>query len=200
MRPTLRQLEYLVLLAETLHFGRAAARAHVSQPGLSAQIAQLEQTLGVKLFERSRRRVLATPAGTEAAQRAGQILAAVDELVDSASRHGRPLSGTLRLGVIPTVAPYLLPAVLPPIRRRYADLRLLIREDHTDTLVAGLLAGELDLLLLALEADLGETHALALFEDDFSLVVPPDHELARRKRARLDDLDGASVLLLEDGH
>lgn len=200
MRPTLRQLEYLTAVGETLHFGRAAERTHVSQPGLSAQIAQLEQTLGVRLFERSRRRVLATEAGLEAVRRAREILAAVDELVDTAAGHGQPLTGTLRLGVIPTVAPYLLPTVLPPIRRRYPDLRLLLREGHTHELVAMLMAGELDLLLLALEADLGESRTLALFEDPFYLVVPPDHAMAKRKRARLDDLDGTSVLLLEDGH
>lgn len=200
MRPSLRQLEYLAALGETLHFGRAAEHAGVSQPGLSAQIAQLEQILGVRLFERSRRQVLATEAGVEAVRRANEILAAVDELVDSATRHGQPLSGPLRLGVIPTVAPYLLPAVLPPIRRRYPELELFLREDHTDRLVRRLMAGELDLLLLALEADLGETRTLSLFEDPFYLVAPPDHLLARRKRARLDDLDGASILLLEDGH
>ncbi len=200
MRPTLRQLEYLVAVGETLHFGRAAERAKVSQPGLSAQIAQLEATLGVRLFERNRRRVLATEAGAEAVRRARAVLAAVDELVDTAAQHTQPLTGTLRLGVIPTVAPYLLPAVLPPIRRRYPELRLLLREGHTHDLIAMLMAGELDVLLLALEADLGDARTLALFEDPFYLVAPPDHPLARRKRAKLDDLDGTSVLLLEDGH
>lgn len=200
MQPTLRQLEYLVAVGETLHFGRAAERSHVSQPGLSAQIAELERILGVRLFERDRRRVLPTAAGTEAVERARGILTAVDELSESISKHGQPLTGTLRMGVIPTVAPYLLPRIMPPIRSRYPELRLLIREDHTDRLVAMLMGGDLDLLLLALEADLGETETLALFEDPFQLVVGPRHALARRKRAKLDDLDTQEVLLLEDGH
>ncbi len=200
MRPTIRQLEYLVAVGETLHFGRAAERAHVSQPGLSAQIAELERILGVRLFERDRRRVLATPAGEEAISRARALLAGVDAMGESLTRHGRPLTGTLRMGVIPTVAPYLLPRVMPEVRARFPELRLLIREDHTDRLVTMLMEGELDVLTLALEADLGEAHTLALFEDTFALLVGPDHPLARRKRAKLDDLDTAEVLLLEDGH
>lgn len=200
MRPTIRQLEYLIAVGETLHFGRAAERTHVSQPGLSAQIAELERILGVRLFERDRRRVLATPAGSEAVSRARLILAGVDALGESLARHGRPLTGTLRMGVIPTVAPYLLPRVMPAVRERFPELRLLIREDHTDRLLEMLEAGELDVLVLALEADLGDVHTLALFEDPFTLVVGPDHPLSRRKRAKLDDLDTAEVLLLEDGH
>lgn len=200
MRPSLRQLEYLVALGDTLHFGRAAEQAHVSQPGLSTQIAQLEVLLGARLFERDRRTVLATAAGEAAVRRAEAILASVDELVESVARHSAPLSGTLRLGVIPTVAPYLLPAALPAIRKRHPNLRLLIREDHTDRLVRTLMAGDLDLILLALEADLGDTETLALFEDPFYLVAPPDHAMAQRKRAKLDDLSQTDVLLLQDGH
>ena len=200
MRPTVRQLEYLVALGATLHFRRAAEVAHVSQPGLSAQIRALEDTLGVKLFERDRRHVLLTPAGAEAVERARAVLAALDDLVAAAGARSAPLTGTLRLGAIPTVGPYLLPEILPALRKEYPELRPLIREDHTDRLIAMLDAGELDVLLLALEADLGDAETEALFEDPFYLVVDASHPLASRKRVRLDDLDGLSTLMLQDGH
>lgn len=199
-RPTIRQFEYLAALAEKLHFGQAAEAAHVSQPGLSAQIRQLEETLGVRLFERTRRRVLPTEAGIEAAARARRILALVDDLVDGARARRNPLTGSLRLGAIPTVAPYLLPRALPEVRRLYPELRLLIREERTDRLVAALADGDLDLLVLALEADLGESESAPLFEDPFVLAVPAGHRLAERERIREADLDGEAVLLLEDGH
>jgi len=124
----------------------------------------------------------------------------VDELVEAARVAQRPLCGTLRVGVIPTVAPYLLPRVLPRLRRKHKELRLLLREDHTVRIVAGLEAGDLDVLLLALEAELGNAQTLPLFRDDFFAVMPADHPLARKKRLRLEDLDGRQVLLLEDGH
>ena len=200
MRPTLRQLEYLVAVAEELHFGHAAAREHVSQPGLSAQIKQVEQTLGTQLFERDRRHVLATEAGKEAARRARRILAAVDDLSAAVRQLGNPLSGTLRLGVIPTVAPYLLPRILPLVRTRYPKLRLLLREAPTDVLVEELEEGELDLVLLALEADLGDMEREPLFEDPFLLVVGQGHPFAKRKRVPMRDLDELQVLLHEDGH
>ncbi len=200
MRPTLRQLEYLVAVGNERNFRKAAEAAFVSQPGLSAQIQQLERVLGVKLFERDRRKVLPTAAGETAIEQARSVLTQVDELVDAAGAYGSPLTGTLRLGVIPTIAPYLLPSVIPPIRRRFPDLRLLLREDHTDRLVRSLADGDLDLLLLALEADLVGAEPLALFRDCFVLAVPDTHALAKRKRAREQDLDGRDLLLLEDGH
>lgn len=200
MRPTLRQLEYLVALAETLSFRRAAEATHVSQPGLSAQIRELETLLGVRLFERSRRRVLATAAGEAASGRARRILARVDDLADAARRHRSPLCGDLRLGVIPTVAPYLLPRALPAVRRRHPDLRLLLAEDQTPRLVERLASGRLDVLLLALETDLRASETRPLFRDPFLLAVPSDHRLAARKRVREADLADESVLLLEDGH
>lgn len=200
MRPTLRQLEYLVALSETLSFRRAADVAHVSQPGLSAQIRELETNLGVRLFERNRRRVLATPAGEEAARRAREILTCVDDLIDAAGGHRKPLMGDLRLGVIPTVAPYLLPRTLPAVRAGHPELRLLLAEDQTPRLVKRLADGALDVLLLALEADLGDSDTLPLFRDPFVLAVPSGHAFAKRKRVREQDLAGESVLLLEDGH
>jgi len=199
-RPTLRQLEYLVAVAEERHFSRAAERCHVTQPALSAQIRELEELLEVQLFERDRRRVLVTPAGAALAERARTVLLEVDELVEAARVAQRPLCGTLRLGVIPTVSPYLLPQVLPRLRRRFPELDLLLREDQTDRIVADLAAGRLDLLLLALEADLGDVETLPLFRDDFVAVIPSGHPLAKRKRLRESDLADEQVLLLEDGH
>ncbi len=200
MRPSLRQLEYLVAVADTLHFRRAAESVHVSQPGLSAQIQELERLLGVRLFERDRRRVLATEAGLAAAARARRVLAEVDRLVETARGHSEPLTGTLRIGVIPTVAPYLLPRALPAIRRAFPRLRALLHEDETPRLVEQLEDGSLDVLLLAMETDLGDAERRPLFSDAFLLAVPPGHRFATRRRLRESDLHDEELLLLEDGH
>ena len=199
-RPTLRQLEYLSAIADTLSFRQAAEACHVSQPALSTQIQQLERLLGTRLFERDRRSVLPTEAGERAAERARHILAAVDELIAAAQAHREPLSGTLKLGVIPTIAPFLLPRALPRVRARYPALRLWIREEPTARLLQALAAGSMDVLLLALETELGSVRTHPLFEDPFLLAVPPGHRLAGRKRVREADLFDESVLLLEDGH
>jgi len=199
-RPSIRHLEYAVAVAEYLNFREAAKTCHVTQPALSAQIAQLEELLGIPLFERDRRRVLVTREGAAIIARARGILTQVDELIEAAGVLARPLSGTLRLGVIPTVAPYVLPRAVSRLRRAHPDLRLLLREDQTGELVRRLRDGQLDLLLLALEADLGEVDTLPLFEDPFLVAVPSDHPLAKRKRVRERDLIDESVLLLEDGH
>ncbi|MFV8753799.1 LysR substrate-binding domain-containing protein [Nannocystaceae bacterium ST9] len=198
--PTLRQLESFVAVAELLSFRRAAERVHVSQPALSAQIAQLEEQLGVSLFERDRRGVMLTEAGRSLLPRARTILADVQRLIDTAAGHDDPLRGVLRLGVIPTVAPYLLPSVLPRLRAAYPQLRLYLREDLTERLLADLAAGELDLVLLACEAELGEVETLPLFRDRFLLAVPADHPLADRATLGQRDLEDQQVLLLEDGH
>jgi len=198
--PTLRQLEYLVAVAEARSFHRAAEACHVTQPGLSQQIQQLEGLLDVQLFERDRRRVVVTPAGRALAERARRVLAEARDLMDEAAGHARPLCGRLRLGVIPTVAPYWLPRVLPEVRRRHPELSLLLREDRTDTLVEALEAGDLDLLLLALDVPLGRAETLPLFDDPFVAALPAGHRLARRERLQQSDLAGESVLLLEDGH
>ena len=199
-RPTIRQFEYLVALSETLNFRRAAERCFVSQPALSAQIQKLEAILGSKLFERDPRRVIVTPAGAEAAERARTVLVACDEFLRSVAHAGDPLAGRLRLGVIPTVAPYVLPRVLPAVRKRFPKLELLIREDRTAALIEALDGGRLDLLLLALEADLRDAETLCLFEEAFVLAVPTGHPLALRKKVVQADLAGMPVLLLEDGH
>ena len=204
MKPTLRQLEYLVAIAETGGFHRAAEACHVTQPGLSAQIKQMEELLGVQLLERDRRRVLFTPAGRAIVERAREILRSTDELVQTARVFTRPLSGALRLGVIPTVAPYWLPRTLPCVRDRFPELQLRLLEDPTHRLLEALGAGQLDLLLLALEADLLQTsrdvETLPLAEDPFVVALPRGHRLARRKRLAESDLAGETVLLLQDGH
>ena len=201
MHASLRQLEYVVAIADHRSFHAAARACGVTQPGLSAQVRQLEDRLGVRLFERGRRPVLLTRAGEEAVRRARQILVEVEDLEEAARHAGARLEGPLRLGVIPTVAPYLLPRVLPEVRRLHPKLRLQLHEAQTERLVERLRGGELDLVLLALEAELGEgltTHPL--FVDAFVAALPPGHRLARRRTLREEDLKGEGVLLLSDGH
>lgn len=200
MQPTLRQLEYVVGVADHGSFHAAARACHVTQPGLSTQIQQVEALLGVQLFERDRRKVLITPAGEEIIRRAREVLAAVSHLVQAAHVHSRPFSGRLRLGVIPTVAPYLLPRVLPGVRDRYPELTFLLHEGRTADLLALLHQGKLDLLLLALEAELHGVETVALFRDPFVVAAPASHRLVSRRRVRESDLEGEQLLLLEDGH
>ncbi|MFT4570241.1 MAG: LysR family hydrogen peroxide-inducible transcriptional activator [Hyphomicrobiaceae bacterium] len=198
--PTLRQLEYLVAVADCLNFRRAAESCSVSQPGLSAQIRELEEQLGVRLFERDRRGVVATRAGVSLAVRAREILVATRELVQAAEVFEAPMQGDLRLGVIPTIAPYLLPKALALIRREYPRLRILLREEQTATLVEMVADARLDAALVAEETDLGNLETLELFEDPFLLCVPVGHPLALRTSVTQRDLKDLSVLLLEDGH
>jgi len=198
---TTRQLQYAVAVADARSFGRAAALCGVSQPSLSAQLAQLEDALGVRLFERDRRRVLVTQAGEDLLARARRLLVETDDLVDSARRLGDPLAATLRLGVIPTISPYLLPDLVPALRR--AQPRLVVRwtEDKTSVLVRAVREGALEGALLALEVDLGDLEQEELARDPFVLAVPRTHALAKPAGpAELSDLHGASVLLLDDGH
>jgi LysR family hydrogen peroxide-inducible transcriptional activator len=197
---SIRQLEYVVAVAETLGFHRAAERCHVSQPTLSAQVQHVEAVLGVRLFERDKRRVLVTPAGAEIVARAKRALVEVADLVAAASRLGDPFTGTLRVGVIPTVAPYLLPEVTPAIARRWPRLRLVLREEKTADVVRSLEEGTLDAGLLALEADIGDCAHAEVARDPFVVALPREHPLARKRAVRPDDLDAASVMLLEDGH
>ncbi len=200
MNVSFRQLEYFVAVAERLSFRAAADACFVTQPGLSAQLKDLERMLGVQLFERSQRTVLLTPAGETLLPLARGILTASGEFVDLARSLTRPLSGTLRLGVIPTVAPYLLPKTLPALRRRYPQLQVRLHEDLTHRLLELLSHGRLDLLLVALEADLGNVSTLALATDPFVVAVPAQHRLAKRKRVTEADIAAEQVLLLDDGH
>jgi LysR family hydrogen peroxide-inducible transcriptional activator len=196
---TLRQLEYVVAVADHKSFRRAAEACAVSQPALSAQIAHLEDVLGVQIFERDRRKVLVTSTGAEIVARARATLSQASQVVDAARTAAQPLSGTIRLGVIPTIAPYLLPVVLPAVRAAYPKLRLVLREEQTAPLLAQLDDGRLEAGILALPVH-GDLAAIPLYREDFVLAAPPDHPLARRARLREHDLDEEAVLLLEDGH
>jgi LysR family hydrogen peroxide-inducible transcriptional activator len=199
-RPTLRQLEYFLALHEKLNFREAAEACLVTQPALSAQLQQLERRLGVQLFERDKRSVRPTEAGDALVGRARDVLARVDGLLDSARAQSAPLTGELRLGVIPTVAPYLMPRVYAGLGRRHPRLRLFLREGQTADLVARLEDGELDVLLLALEAKLGTAETEAIFSDPFLVAMPSEHALSGRDTLALDDLEGEPLLLLEEGH
>ncbi|HVK73141.1 MAG TPA: LysR substrate-binding domain-containing protein [Kofleriaceae bacterium] len=196
---TLRQLEYVVAVADHRSFRKAAAACAVTQPALSAQIAQLEDLLGVQIFERDRRRVLITPVGAEIVARARTALQSAEAVVDAASALAQPLTGALRLGVIPTIAPYLLPVVLPAVRTAYPQLRLALREERTAQVLALLDDGRLDAGILALPVP-GDLAAASLYREDFVVAAPPRDPLSRRVRLREADLDDANVLLLDDGH
>lgn len=198
---TLRQLQYLVAVADELSFRRAAKRCGVSQPSLSGQVAQVEEALGVRVFERDRKRVLLTAAGSELLTRARQMLLEADELVELAQRSGDPLAGTLRLGIIPTISPYLLPTVTPHLRRLFPRLRLAWIEDKTEALGQKLASGQLDGAVVALEASVGNVAHQVIASDPFVLVTRPEHALARKKTPLSQaELRGQELLLLEDGH
>jgi LysR family hydrogen peroxide-inducible transcriptional activator len=201
MRPSVRQLEYAVALAEQRHFGRAARACAVTQPALSAQIQALEELLGVRLFERSRRGVTPTPAGARVLERAREALRTLDGVGEAAALAREPLSGPLRLGVIPTIAPYLLPRWLPRVREAWPKLRPYLHEDRTARLVAQLAAGELDLLLLALPIANPAFESLSIAREPFVLAAPAGHPLVRGRRPLAQaELAGAPILLLDDGH
>jgi LysR family hydrogen peroxide-inducible transcriptional activator len=198
---SLRQLQYLAAVAAARSFRRAAEACHVSQPSLSAQVAEAERALGVRIFERDRRRVLVTTAGEAVLGRARRVLLEADDLVETARRGADPLAGTLRVGVIPTVGPYLLPRAAPALREALPGLQILWEEDRTAALVRRVAAGELDAALLAREADLGDLVQLELARDPFVLAVPPGHPLARAGAPLATRaLEGERVLLLDDGH
>jgi LysR family transcriptional regulator, hydrogen peroxide-inducible genes activator len=196
----LRDLKYLVALAEHRHFGRAAEASFVSQPTLSTQIKKLEDELGVALVERTPRKVLLTDVGREIAQRARDVLNEVDQIRSIARRTLDPESGTVRVGIFPTLGPYLLPHVIPQIRERFPRLELLLVEEKTEIILRQLREGRLDAGVLALPVHDDQLHVEFLFEEPFVLAVPENHALARRKGLKLDDLSDQSLLLLEDGH
>jgi len=196
----LRDLRYLVALAEHRHFGRAAEASFVSQPTLSTQIKKLEDELGVALVERTPRKVLLTEVGREIAQRARDVLNEVEQIKALARRTLDPESGTVRLGIFPTLGPYLLPHVVPRIRARFPRLELLLVEEKTEVVLRQLREGRLDAGVLALPIHDDQLHAEFLFEEPFLLAVPEDHALAKRKGLKLADLSDQSLLLLEDGH
>lgn len=196
----LRDLKYLVALAEHRHFGRAAAASFVSQPTLSTQIRKLEDELGVSLVERAPRRVMLTPIGREVAERARGIIADVEQMAELARRSRDPEAGSVRLGLFPTLGPYLLPHVLPAVRARFPRLELLLVEEKTDVILARLRDGRLDAGILALPVHDDQLHAEPLFDEPFVLAAPRNHPIARRTNLRPDDLRDLDLLLLEEGH
>ena len=196
----LRDLKYLVAVAKHRHFGRAAEACFVSQPTLSTQLKKLEGRLGVTLIERAGKRVLLTPPGAAIVAEAEQALRHVDALVQIAAQHRHPLGGELRLGVIPTVAPYLLPKILPAVRSAFDELSLKLTEGQTATLLALLDAGDIDAAVLALPSGAAGVCERALYREPFLLAVGAAHPLAGRRGATLADLEAEAVLLLEDGH
>jgi LysR family transcriptional regulator, hydrogen peroxide-inducible genes activator len=197
---TLRQLRYFESLAETRHFGHAAEACAVSQPALSMQIKELEDELGVSLVERRKSSVALTEHGQEIADRARSILASVRDLLDYAKHRDQVLSGSLKLGAIPSIAPYLLPAALPELQRRFPKLNLQLRETLTETLVRELLTGNLDLILIALPIDDTEIETLYLFDDRFILAAQATEDNRRAKHATPSMLAHERLLLLEEGH
>jgi LysR family transcriptional regulator, hydrogen peroxide-inducible genes activator len=198
--PSLRQLEFLVALADERHFGRAAEKCHASQSTLSAGLKELETTLKVSVAERTRRSVTLTPVGKELADRARLLLADAKAMVDFAAANMELLSGDLRLGAIPTLAPYLLPQIVPDIRRSYPALKLFLREAKTDELLQSLHAGEIDALLLALPYEIGDLTVYPLFDDTYQLAIQPTHPLAECVFLTGKDLSGIHMMLLENGH
>jgi LysR family hydrogen peroxide-inducible transcriptional activator len=196
----LRDLKYLIALADHRHFGRAAAACFVSQPTLSTQIRKREEELGVALVERAPRKVMMTPSGRDAVERARRIVAEVEQMKESARRTPDPEAGAVRLGIFPTLGPYLLPHVIPRIRERFPNLELLLVEEKSDVLLARLREGRLDAGLLALPVADDQLHTQFLFEEPFLLAVPESHPLARRDSLSLGELSEQKLLLLEDGH
>ena len=196
---TLRQLRYVVSLARHRHFGRAAEECAVTQPALSMQIRELERELGAELVERRPGEAVLTETGLDVAQRAEQILAATRDLLDFA-RHREVLDGALKLGIIPTLAPYVLPRVLPRLQAKYPRLRMEVRETQTKVLLAELVGGELDCVMLALPIEDVDVETLRLFDDPFLLAVPAADESPLRGRVGVADVDQRRLILLEEGH
>ncbi|MFZ1099229.1 MAG: LysR substrate-binding domain-containing protein [Steroidobacteraceae bacterium] len=200
MELKLKDLRYLVAVADQRHFGRAAARCFVSQPTLSTQLKKLEHSLGVQLIERTPNNVSLTEAGEEIVARARRILEASDEVVALARSQRDPLSGRLRVALLPTIGPYLLPRVTRAIRRALPRLELMLYEYQTAPMLEKLHAGELDLGILALPVELGGLEVRELYSEPFAVALPEGHALARRPSVRVGDLKGERLLLLEDGH
>jgi LysR family hydrogen peroxide-inducible transcriptional activator len=199
-QPTLKQLKYLCSVAEHGHFGNAAKACHVSQSTLSAGILELEEALGASLVERNNRQVILTSLGSDIVKRAQSILLEVEDLMALCDASSAPFSGKMRLGVIPTVAPYILPGLLKRLRQEHPEFQLYIREDLSGHLVDSLQHGELDVLLLALPYPAEKVETMHLFDDGFVFACPMDHALAAADTVRTRQLKDQELLLLEDGH
>lgn len=198
--PTLKQLQYFLALSETGHFGRAAEKCFVSQSAFSNAIRELESNLGAQLVDRNNRNVTITATGREVAVQARLVMRDVDSLVEIAQGPVEPLSGELRLGVIPTIAPFILPAALPKLRKLYPRLELLLAEDQTDRIYQRLMEGELDVLLLALPWPMTGVDEMPLFKDPFCLACRDGTTRVDPENYRFNRLNADSILLLEDGH
>ena len=198
--PSLRQLEYLVALSDARHFRRAAEKAGVSQPTLSAQLGTLEQRLGVQLVERSRSKVILTPVGMEIEKIARRVLTGVQEIRDTAAGQGRELAGMIRLGLPPTIGPYLLPSLLPRLHKSYPDLKLYVREQVPQGLPVSLEEGSHDVVIMPVPVRGAELESVSLFREPLYLAVPSDHPLAQRDVVERKDLRDQSILTLESGH
>jgi LysR family hydrogen peroxide-inducible transcriptional activator len=196
----IRALQYFVKLADLRHFSKAADACFVSQPTLSTQIRKLEEELGVQLVERSPKNIMLTPVGEEIAERARLVLSDIDQIRAVARRSGNPAEGTIRLGLFPTLAPYLLPHVVPEVRSRYPKLRLQLAEEKTEDVLRMLRQGELDAGILALPINEDGLQKKILFKEPFVMAMPANHPLAERPSIRMTDLEGAELLLLEEGH
>jgi LysR family transcriptional regulator, hydrogen peroxide-inducible genes activator len=196
----LKDLKYLVALADTGHFGKAAERTFVSQPTLSAQIKKLEDYLGVKLVERQPKNVQLTEVGREIVVRARRMLNEGDEIIEVARNNTDPFAGKLRLALIPTIGPYLLPRVMPKLRKALPSLSLMLYEYQTEPLLKRLRDGEIDMGLLALPVDQDGIESRALYEEDFMVALPNGHPLGAKSAIKTQDLKGQTLLLLEDGH
>lgn len=199
-QPTLAQLRAFVAVARSRHFGTAATSLGVSQPSLSQALASLEAGLGVQLVERSTRKVLITEAGMALLEQASGIVSSAAELVSSAAGLTGELRGTLRIGMIPTVAPYRLPRLLPQLRAEVDDLAVTVVEDQTARLLDALRSGRIDAAFLALPVHSASIAEIPLYDEEFVLVVPPGHPLAGRDDLTADDLPGLPLLLLDEGH
>lgn len=197
--PTLRQLRYLIAVVDHRHFGRAAEACHVTQSTLSAGIQELEGLLGVQLVERSRKRVVPTSLGAQVADRARRLVREAGDLVDLC-RHSGPMTGPMRIGVIPTIGPFLLPRLMPVLRREWPDLAPYLREDQTARLLDQLARGDLDVAILAFPWPVGDLAVEEVGDDPFQLALPPDHGLATADRVPVAALADETLLLLEEGH
>jgi len=198
--PSIRQLQYFAALAEHRHFGRAAKACFVSQPAFSVAIRELEELLNVQLVDRTRKNVTITSIGQDIAVQARLVLRDLEGLMDIAEHQQEPLTGKLRLGVIPTIAPFLLPRLMPKLRKQYPKLQLILYEDQTQRIYERLMDGKLDLILIALPYDMKNVETMTLFRDHFYLACRKDTKLIDPAEYSINQVPSESVLLLEDGH
>ena len=200
MMPSIKQLKYLCAVAEHKHFSKAAAACHVTQSTLSVAIQDLESQLGVVVFERNKKTVLITPLGEKLLHQARGILGAVEDFVSLARANEGALSGEIRLGVIPTIGPFILPPILKNLRKSYPRLKLYLKEALSAQLLLQLQQGRLDLIMLAFPYAMPDMETVNLFRDEFLLCLPPGHKLEKAKQVKQQQLRGESLLLLEEGH